>query len=193
MNLNELIPEIKVDEASVIKITDRTVRFGETVYQVRNITGVSVAEYRSPPRIPVIAIAFCGVIGIYLLPSQEIEEQSLSFFLITVAAIGAVERFFLRTQYFLQLEMNSGRSRLFLSSRKDFLTKVVKKIYEVMDSNDPTIIHNYTVDLSTKHIRDHSTRIEVGGSVGGNIIGGDVRAPVQSHVGGDVSFLSRDE
>jgi hypothetical protein len=147
----------------VILITKRTVRFTRNVYQTHNIAGFSEGEV-DIGTIPWIIIIIVLLIGL----TVSAFNGGLGWFLNLLAIAGAVWNFAKPKHYGLLLTLNSGDRKLFTTTDKPGLKKVVSVIYDFIETEKDA---TYEISVTNN-------------SVTGNF--------VQGNVGGDVRFNSDD-
>lgn len=141
-----------------IEVTKNTVKFGNSVYQSKNVTGFTVGKVPKPafPLIPFLGlcligfgIRFSGIRfngirfnGIYL------EELVSAIFLLI--GLGIFIFHFAREQrYGLVLHLNSGQEKIFTSPDKKFLTRIVLELYKFMEEDTAGTI---AIDMSNRSI-----------------------------------------
>ena len=165
--------DTNIERNAVIYITDRTVRFGNDVYQFRNVAGFGLAEVKNNNIIPTKVIIGGFVLGFLL----GIIGQGIWGLLILLLAIGAIVINYKNPKrYGLKLYVNSGGGTIFVTTDLEGVKRVVAKLYDFMENSlDGTFVVN---------VDDRS--ISVQGSVGGSVMAGDVGGNVSSHVGRDV-------
>lgn len=154
---------IMLEKSKVILITKRTVRFARNVYQTHNIAGFSEGEV-DIGRLPWIIIIIVLLIGL----TVSAFNGALGQFLILLAIAGVVWNFAIPKRYGLLLTLNSGDRKLFTTTDKPGLEKVVSVIYDFIETEKDA---TYEISVTNN-------------SVTGNF--------VQGNVGGDVRFNSDD-
>ncbi|MEQ8462818.1 DUF6232 family protein [Coleofasciculus sp. E1-EBD-02] len=146
------IPEnISLEEADILYITKYTLRFGDDVYQCKNVTGFGIGEIKQ--RVPILLIFILFVIGFYL--KFVLYNQWGSILLIADLILGVLS-LARPKQYGLQIYLNSGDKKLFVTSDIDWIKQAVRKLYYFME----------------KAPEGSSMTIEIGGNIQGNIIQG---------------------
>jgi hypothetical protein len=143
--------------SSTIYITNKTVQFGEEVYQFHNMTGFGVSEI---PRIllPIKLILGLFLLGLFAANFPDDAARSFGIFLIVISLVCLVYNQVQPRKYGLAIYFNSGRSRFFSTRDKEGLKAVVATLYKYMDSDKD--LGTYVVNI-------------VEGSVTGNFIGGN--------------------
>jgi hypothetical protein len=159
MLLNDLLKQDDsrkvVENARFVEFSKRTVRFGDELYQLRNVTGLEVGELPKGkfPLIPVLVMFVAGLaliaVGIGLIP-------------LGIAGWMTFSHFSQSQKYGLILSLNSGQSTSFVSKDKKFLGNIVSALCKLMEGD---------IDGVTINFQDRS--VNVHGSVKGNISAGD--------------------
>ncbi|MFB2981952.1 DUF6232 family protein [Microseira sp. BLCC-F43] len=148
-----------IEKAEVLYITKKTVRFGDDVYQFRNVTGFGIGEVQTK-KIPYLFIFVLFVLG--AIVGNFAQEWGGILIMISIAAL--IYNIAQPKMYGLKLYLNSGDGKIFITSDTAWLKKAVMKLYDF-----------------TENAQDGSSMtIQIGGSITGNIIQG-------GKVGGDVS------
>lgn len=154
---------VTLEKSKVILITKRTVRFARNVYQTHNVAGFSEGEVNIG-MIPWAIIIMVLLIGL----TVRVFNAGSGWFLILIAVAGAVWNFVKPKHYGLLLTLNSGDRKLFTTTDKPGLRKVISVIYDFIETEKDA-----TYEISV-----------VNNNVTGNF--------VQGNVGGDVRFNSDD-
>ena len=145
----------------------RTVRLGNAVYLIRNITGFRVTEanrkkgIKNKNLVPLEFIIFMCVLGLYLVIRQVEIAWGIGIIILIILALIFNElgpktyEIFIR-QYVLEVSFFSGdKANIFLIDEKNaasdekFLDEVVSTLYKVLDSNDE---RTYVVNIQDKSI-----------------------------------------
>ncbi|WP_434687585.1 DUF6232 family protein [Pseudanabaena minima] len=183
--LHQLLPqgsneqEGKTIKTSLLKIVDNTLVFGNTVYQVRNISSVTLADlsetYAVNTNVPTWYWFLVGL-GVVLL-----------FVFIGILILGyAAWLFWQHSQldktrkvekFGLKLVMNSGESMILTSKSKDFVLSIILNIYRVLNSEEPKAL---TFNFETLQIEDKS--INIGQSYGSSVVSGQVSGDVVNNL-----------
>jgi Family of unknown function (DUF6232) len=184
--LHQLLPQggneqdNKTIKTSLLKIVDNTLVFGNTVYQVRNISSVTLADlseiYAVNMNVPVwywfllalgIVLLFFFFVGIFIL--------------IYVGWLfwkhGQLEKSRKVEKFGLKLVMNSGESMILTSKSKDFILSIILNIYRVLNSEEPKAL---TFNFETLQIEDKSINIER--SYGSAVVSGQVSGDVVNNL-----------
>lgn len=146
------------EKSQNIEITQSLVRFGWSVYQLKNVTGFEVSEMKKD-KFPfllvfslilggLISIAFFGIIGWVLL----------------LLAVFPIFYHFTQPRYHgLKILLNSGEEKFFVSSDKYFLLEIVSTLYDFFESGKQESIQ---IDMSSRSV-------SIGGSFKGSMNLGD--------------------
>ena len=154
---------ITLERNKVITLTKRTVRFSKNVYQTHNIAGFGEGEV-DIGRIPLVII-----IGILIGSPVVGQVNSILGWLFIFAAIGCVVWNFLKPKHYgFLLTLNSGDKKLFTTTDKEGLKRVVEVIYELIEAEKEV---TYQISVNNSHVN-------------GNFI--------QGYAEGDVSYHSND-
>lgn len=182
--LHQMLPgnsdsENKTIKTDLLKIVDNTLVFDNTIYQVRNISSVTLADLTETHdinnRVPVW-YWFLLVLGLFLL----------SFFIGIFILIYVGWLFWQHSKlaknrtvekYGLKLMMNSGESMILTSKSKEFILKVILSIYTVLNSEEPKAL---SFNFDTFQIEDKSINIER--SYGSAVISGHVTGDVVNNL-----------
>lgn len=153
---------------NTLSITNRTLTLGSTVYQVSNIT--SIGKYRIKP-IYVFKIRFivgCGVLSLLGFHFFRINSNPtlkwFSIIVVSIFAIGVLERFIKSKKYGLSIETNSGSARLIASKNERLIDDIISRTVEIMNNKDMPA--QYTFNVSDGDIINQSGRFETGVKVG---------------------------
>lgn len=147
-----------IANSDLLYVTKKSVKFGDNIYQFRNVTGFGIGEVKTR-KIPISWILGFFVFGGIL------KTISNDFgLLLILMAIGAIVFNIMQPKlYGLTLYLNSGDSTIFITSDTPWLERAVGKLYDF-----------------TENAQEGSyLSIKVGGNIEGNLITGTV--------GGDVS------
>jgi tryptophan-rich sensory protein len=183
--LHQLLPEgsnntdSKTVKTGLLKIVDNTLVFGNTVYQVRNISSLTLADLSETYSVNMKVPAwywFLVALGIVLL-----------FFFIGIFVLGYAGWLFWQhsqleksrsvEKFGLKLVMNSGESMILTSKSKDFVLSIILNIYHVLNSEEPKAL---TFNFETLQIEDKSINIER--SYGSSVVSGQVSGDVVNNL-----------
>lgn len=161
---------ISFERNKVIIVTKRTVRFANTVYQTRNITGFSECNIDTR-EIPEILIALALILS--LLAYAFFEDIGdimvvIGSLLMWFVILGALWNKFRPKRYGLLLTLNSGDKKLFTKTDKLGLKRVISVISDFIETERDT---TYQISIENSKVQ-------------GNFIHGDVRGDVSSYSGG---------
>ncbi|MCP2731632.1 DUF6232 family protein [Limnofasciculus baicalensis] len=149
-----------IAKSGLLHVTKKSVKFGDNVYQFRNVTGFGIGEVKSEG-IPILFI-----LGLFLFGGILATTNNLLVGVIVISiAIGCTIWNIIRPKlYGLTLYLNSGDSRIFITSDTNWLNRAVSKLYDFIENAQ----------------EGSYLSITVGGNIEGNIIGGDVGGNVSS-------------
>jgi hypothetical protein len=131
------------ETAQQIEITRNVVKFGDSVYQFKNITGFKIGKIpKDPfPLMPVIILLAIGLATLLML---------VGIILIIIAIIMIVKHNSKKDLYGLIIYLNSGDERIFISNDKEFQMKIVSTLYHFMENQDDQKV---LIDMSDKSIK----------------------------------------
>lgn len=145
----------------------RTVRLGNAVYLIRNITGFRVTEanrkkgIKNKKLVPFEFIVFMCVVGLFLVIREVEIAWGIGIIILIILALifnelGPKTYEILIREYVLEVSFTSGeKANIFLTNEKNvasdenFLDEVVSTLYKVLDSNDE---RTYVVNIEDKSI-----------------------------------------
>jgi Family of unknown function (DUF6232) len=148
MLLNDLINQDDskkiVENPKFIEFSARTVRWGDSIYQLRNITGFGVGEI---PKQKLQILLVLGLIigGILLL------AIGVGIVLLGIAAWMLISHFSQTQKYGFILELNSGGTTSFVSSDRKFLGAISSAFYKLMEGDIDGLTVNWTDRSVTVH------------------------------------------
>ncbi|WP_414586994.1 DUF6232 family protein [Scytonema sp. PCC 10023] len=122
-----------IEPPSFIEITKKTVRFGSNIYQFRNITGFGLAEAKNGNVVPIKLILIGFAVGLFLANIPDFRFWGI--FIALAAIVGIIVNSSQPKRYGLQLELNSGRKRVFITRDLEGVKKVVSVLYNFMESD----------------------------------------------------------
>jgi Family of unknown function (DUF6232) len=163
----------EIEKTSQIHITKKTLRFGNSVYQFHNVTGFKVGQVKTGLLFPMKTLLIAFLIGLVL---ANIDGAKLLGILILLGAIaGIIANLTQPKVYGLQLELNSGGSKLFPTTDLEGLRKIIALIYEYMESEKE---NPYTIYFEDKSIRGVEGNIynQTGNFGIGHMSGGEVQS-----------------
>ncbi|MDX1696406.1 MAG: DUF6232 family protein [Ketobacteraceae bacterium] len=147
---------VSFEEAENIVINRGCVKFGNSVYQLCNVTGFTVGEFRKAD-FPLKKFMMVLFPGILLLPLGV----GVVFLLWACLIYRKYNK--IKQVYGLVIELNSGHKKVFASAEKDFLLKIINSMYQLMSSaSDDKVV----VDLSNRSVK-------IFGDAKGNVVTGD--------------------
>jgi hypothetical protein len=160
-----------VENAREIKITKRTIRFGSSVYQFKNITGFKVGKVPGWkfPRQTVWTLMWIGglAIGIAIAIAAFANKGSFNFYssnlyvtllaevtfvlgicLILIDLVILIAWLCQKRPLAFILYLNSGHEWMFMSYDRNFLMKIVATLYDFMESDDSSLF----IDMSNRSV-----------------------------------------
>lgn len=132
-----------VENPGFIEFSKRTVRFGNSIYQLRNITGFEVGEIPKQ-KLQIIWVLVLIVVGILLL------AVVVGLLLIGIAVWMLNSHFSQPQKYGFIMELNSGGNIYFITKDKEFLRDIASAIYKLMEGD---------IDGMTVNWQDRSVKI----------------------------------
>jgi Family of unknown function (DUF6232) len=153
---------ITLERNQVITITQRTVRFSNTVYQTHNITSFSegAVDIGTIPWSIIVSVFFASLIA-------GIGNSALGGLLVLVAIGGVVWNLKKPKYHGLLITLNSGDKTLFVTDELAKLKQIVLGIYDFIEKEKNNVFYEICINNS---------------EVKGNLINGNV--------GGNTSYLS---
>jgi hypothetical protein len=151
--MNSMHKSRSFEASENIEITKNTVKFGSSIYQFKNVTGFKVGE-QPKSKIPFFVaflLAFLGSI-FYLIGNTIGNSLWLQFGQVSLA-LSALICYVNITQipsYGLNLSLNSGEERFFVSKDKEFLMKIVNTLYDFMKTERDGVVN---IDMSNRSVR----------------------------------------
>ncbi|MCC3414951.1 MAG: hypothetical protein JGK24_20420 [Microcoleus sp. PH2017_29_MFU_D_A] len=149
MLLNDLLKQDDskkvVEDAKFIEFSKRTVRFGDSLYQLRNVTGFEVGK------IPKDKFPTLIVLGM-LLAGTALLVVGIGIILIGIAGWMIFSHFTQPQKYGFILTLNSGESISFISRDKLFLGNIVSALYQLMEGE----IDGVTINFQDRSVNIHA-------------------------------------
>ncbi|MGB3513759.1 MAG: DUF6232 family protein [Microcoleaceae cyanobacterium] len=187
-NLVKSYPEPEEVEPSVLKIRGKTLIYKNTIYQISNITSISLIEVentkkrtRSFSTLRILGTVLLISIAVILLQSSNKNLQILGLVLIIVDILLLCHYRPNRTsqQYGLVIEGNSGYKNIIVSSNQQWIKRVIVELWVVMNSGSEKL------KPSTFNFNDYSIN-------GSNIVGTNFNSPILSNntIQGDVDVAT---
>jgi hypothetical protein len=152
---------ITLEWNKVITISKKTVRFSKNVYQTHNIAafGEGYVDIGTIPWGIIIVVAILGLIMASFARGEG--------WLLVLAAIGGATWNFVKPKHYgFLITLNSGDKKLFITTDKEGIQKVISVIYDLIEAKKEA-----TYEISINHSQ-----------IKGNFI--------QGYLGGDASFNS---
>lgn len=134
-----------------LSLTNKTLRVGSQIYQLRNITNLDIVRVKPNYIVTLQAILVLFFVGSFLFVLEFEMIQILGLLAWIIALTGIVERIFKKRRYGLLMETNAASKTLVSSPDKDFMQKLIGKIYEVMNNED--IAASYVFNMQDKSIK----------------------------------------
>jgi hypothetical protein len=135
MNLKNILKEDKnttIEKATLIEITKKTVRFGNYVYQFRNVAGFGVAEIRK--NIPIGTVLVLFALGLILANIPNLRMWGILMVLVALGIL--ITEVLTPKRYGFKLSINSGENKIFITSDIEGIKKIVLTLYEFMENNE---------------------------------------------------------
>lgn len=145
MILNNLIQQDDnkqvIENPKSIEFSNKTVRFGDCIYQLRNITGFKVGEL---PKQKLQILLVAGSIAGFLFFLTVGQNGFIGFVFLAIAGWILFSHFTQLQKYGFILELNSGNTTSFVSDDRRFLGNIVTVLYKLMEGDiEGTIIANW--------------------------------------------------
>ncbi|MEH2184245.1 DUF6232 family protein [Nostoc sp.] len=154
-----------VKKPDFIEFSKQTVRFGDSIYQLKNVTGFAVGAISKKP-IPcfaVILFALTGLLICYIISQlnpENFDPYSYNLinwlFIIGIGLIGlaiiiTISHFLQVQRYGFTLYLNSGQIKHFISADQKFLSKIVSSLYKLLEGS----VDGVTVNWQDKSVTIH--------------------------------------
>lgn len=140
MILDELLEQSggddrKIRDISVIEFSRKVIKFGDSIYQLKNVTGFTIGAL---PRqkiswLLVVILIAVGVISLAVV---------IGIIPLGIAGWMIYSHYTQVQEYGLILELNSGKTTSFISSDRPFLGKLVLKLCSLMEGD----VESFTVN-----------------------------------------------
>lgn len=172
-NLAKSSPESEEVEPSVLKIRGKTLIYKNTIYQISNITSISLIEVKKTQKrtrsfsiLQLLGSILLIYIGIILLQSPNTNFQTFGLLLIIVDILLLCHYRPNKTseQYGLVIEGNSGYKNTIVSPNKLLIQNIIVELWFVMNSGSEKL------KPSTFNFNDYS--------INGNIVGTNINSPI---------------
>lgn len=186
--LHQLLPQENQDldnktiKTSVLKIVKNTIVFDNTVYQIRNVSTIALADFTKEQAInqsvPIWywLLLGVGVVSIFFVVGI--------FILIFVAWLfyqhSQLEKTRTIENYGLRIRMTSGEETILVSKNKNFVLTIVLTLYNIINSDEPKAVKFNFETLQIDKIEDRSISIE--SSYGSSIVSGQVEGDVVNNI-----------
>jgi hypothetical protein len=134
-----------VENPPPIKITKNTVRFGADIYQFRNISGFGLGEIPNKDIIPKTIIGALFIFGIILIISVA---KLWGIFLVLLAFAGIGMNNQQPKRYGLELYVNSGDNKIFITRDLEGIKNIVSVLYDFMESD---LEESYVINIDQRN------------------------------------------
>jgi hypothetical protein len=141
---------ITLSQNEEIKITRKTISFGQDVYQFHNVVGFSDGEVDLGKIIPMSIILIGFLVGFIVASFPLFREYGIT--ILVLSSVGLVVNLYQEKRYGLLLTLTSGDKHLFITNDSRGLAEVVGQIRSFMESDDNS---SYTVAVSNNSITVH--------------------------------------
>jgi Family of unknown function (DUF6232) len=125
-----------IENPKLIEFSTKTVRFGNSIYQLRNVTGFEVGE------IPKQKLQIMLVIGL-IIGGCLLLAIGVGLILLGIAAWMIFSHLTQAQKYGFILELNSGGNTSFINSDKIFLGNIVSNLYQLMEGDIDGFVVNW--------------------------------------------------
>lgn len=148
---------VTLEENKTITITKRTVRFGTTVYQTENIAGFSEGNVNLGTFPWLLIIIFIAV-GLIVFSFSK----ATGWFFLLVGIGGTIWNLVKPKHYGFLLTLNSGDKKLFVTKDREGLDKVIKVIYDFIETEKEA---TYQIKIENSKIKGNFIQGNTGGDV----------------------------
>jgi hypothetical protein len=173
----------KIDKSQRVLITKHTLRLDNNVFQMSNITGFGVGTIPKPKfswgLFLILGLAGLAVIlllaPIIFYSTYQANEVLMKIWIFCWSIIAICNYFMIPVRHGLSIQLNSGREIFLETQKKAFLSEIVTRLYEFMDTQRE--------DSMTINMHNHS--INVAGNFQGNLAqGGSTAQGDSANIGG---------
>lgn len=140
---------VEYQRGQKLKITKRTVSFGNNVYQFKNITGFSEGTIYKAVTIPWFFIVIGAIAGIIALSEKA---AVIGVFILLVCAVCIIINKTQKDEYGLILTLNSGHRHMFVTRDHSRLSEAIQQLYSFMES-DQDGAYLFTINDNTIQIQ----------------------------------------
>ncbi|NER33243.1 MAG: hypothetical protein F6J93_04090 [Oscillatoria sp. SIO1A7] len=171
--------KVKTIKTPSLKIVKNTVVFGNSVYQIRNICTVELADltetYAINQTVPTWYWSLVGL-GFILLFFYGIGIVILIFAGWLFWQHSNLDKSRTDEEYGLRIGMSSGEAVILTSSKKEFVIDIIVTLYDIINKDDAQALEVNFERFNIEKIEDKSIKIEksYGSSVVSGKVGGDV-------------------
>lgn len=173
---NNTLTEIKTN---FLKVRGKTLIFRNTVYQISNISSVSLVDLSTVKSMPsyFIGLFIFGLMAIFV-PMNQVKFIGFAVLAFVVWRFIEYRKSKFVKSYGIGTFMNSGTSVILTSWDLEFMKRVILTINNIMNADEPNFL---TFNLeNNKIIEDNS--IKIGEMTGSNLITGAVKGDVVNNV-----------
>lgn len=164
-------------QSDVLEITNQTLRFSNQIIQMRNITRVGKYTIRQRWKILVgLLVPVVAVGSLVVMTDQRTDPDRIAVLVVGGVILVVLILLLLKKKTFaLLLETSSSSKQLFTTKDGPFMDELVDTIGEVLDNQEKPA--NYTVNIRSAKIEDHSVRETVMGDKYENVHGSQIKSP----------------
>lgn len=189
--LHQLLPQGNSDsdkknipiETSLLKVINNTLVFDNTVYQIRNISTVAVADLTKTYAINTSVPSwywFVLVLGVFLIAFYGLGLLIIIYVCWLLSQHSNLEKSRKVENYGLSIGMNSGEGVILKSKSKEFVLAIVVTLYRIMNTEEVKALAFNFDTLKIDKIEDKSIKIE--NSYGSAVISGQIAGDVVNNV-----------
>lgn len=178
-NFQENDPKEKEIATPILKVRGKTLIFENTVYQISNISSVSLVDLSTTKPMPKYFVVLL-VVGISLLFTPIAQARVLGIIALVFLIWQVIEytKKKLTKRYGIGIFLNSGITTILVSGQYEFMLKVILVLNNIMNSDELTAI-TFNLDQSKIH---QDTSIQINQMTGSNLITGTVQGNIASSV-----------
>ena len=168
--LDRIMPknETKEIQGGMLKARGKTLIFGNTIYQISNISVVDVVDMVKP--LPWLALVI-GLVGVLMIAYYDERIIGTTLLVIAVAWIYYWSSTRQRTGLLIVTNAGPVGSVLIVSKNREFTKRVALTLRNIMDSEDEHIVANFSMDTYKIEGASNSA-VVVNSNVRGDLING---------------------
>ncbi|HIK11084.1 MAG TPA: hypothetical protein IGS52_12575 [Oscillatoriaceae cyanobacterium M33_DOE_052] len=155
---------------SILKIINNTIVFENTVYQIRNICDVELADLTKKYPVPTW-YWFILVFGLITIPLGV----GIFILIFVVWLFWRHSQKRIQEKYGLKIGMNSGEGVIIVSKNKEFILQIIVTIHDIMNNDEPK-----SIEFNFETFQDRS--ITIGQAHGSTLISGQITGDVVNRV-----------